>query len=69
MSLPDPPLPPSTQAFDVHPGGRRAHHVSRFRQHLRLSFGPGRDEGTRGLDRLAGGIGAARRDSPEAQSP
>lgn len=38
--------------FDVNPGGRRARHFSRFRQHLRLSFGPEREEVERGLDRL-----------------
>lgn len=42
--------------FDVNPGGRRAHHISRFRQHLRLSFGPEMAEVERGLDRLEGMI-------------
>ena len=38
--------------FDVNPGRRRARHLSRFRQHLRLSFGPPMEEVERGLDRL-----------------
>ena len=38
--------------FDVNPGGRRAQRLSRFRQHLRLSFGPPIEEVRRGLDRL-----------------
>ena len=38
--------------FDVNPGRRRARHLSRFHQHLRLSFGPPMDEVERGLDRL-----------------
>ena len=38
--------------FDVNPGRRRARHLSRFHQHLRLSFGPPMEEIERGLDRL-----------------
>lgn len=38
--------------FDVNPGRRRSEHLSRFRQHVRLSFGPSADEVGRGLDRL-----------------
>lgn len=38
--------------FDVNPGGRRAQRLSRFRQYLRLSFGPPMEEVRRGLDRL-----------------
>jgi aspartate/methionine/tyrosine aminotransferase len=38
--------------FDVNPGRRRARHLSRFRQHVRLSFGPEAEEVVRGLDRL-----------------
>ncbi len=38
--------------FDVNPGRRRAQRLSRFHQHVRLSFGPGIDEVRRGLDRL-----------------
>jgi aspartate/methionine/tyrosine aminotransferase len=38
--------------FDVNPGRRRARHLSRFDQHVRLSFGPCFDEVERGLDRL-----------------
>jgi aspartate/methionine/tyrosine aminotransferase len=39
--------------FDVNPGRRRARHLSRFHQHLRLSFGPPIEEVRRGLDRIA----------------
>ena len=39
--------------FDVNPGRRRSQQHSRFRQHLRLSFGPPIEEVRRGLDRLA----------------
>ena len=38
--------------FDVNPGRRRSQHHSRFRQHVRISFGPPADEVERGLDRL-----------------
>jgi aspartate/methionine/tyrosine aminotransferase len=38
--------------FDVNPGKRRSRALSRFRQHVRLSFGPPIDEVARGLDRL-----------------
>jgi N-succinyldiaminopimelate aminotransferase len=38
--------------FDVNPGRRRAQRLSRFHQHVRLSFGPSLDEVSRGLDRL-----------------
>jgi N-succinyldiaminopimelate aminotransferase len=38
--------------FDVNPGHRRAQHLSRFHQHVRLSFGPSYREVERGLDRL-----------------
>jgi aspartate/methionine/tyrosine aminotransferase len=38
--------------FDVNPGRRRSQHLSRFRQHLRLSFGPSMAELERGLGRL-----------------
>ena len=38
--------------FDVNPGHRRAQHLSRFHQHVRLSFGPSYAEVERGLDRL-----------------
>jgi aspartate/methionine/tyrosine aminotransferase len=38
--------------FDINPGRRRAQKLSRFRQHLRLSFGPPIEEVRRGLDRL-----------------
>jgi N-succinyldiaminopimelate aminotransferase len=39
--------------FDVNPGHRRAQRLSRFHQHVRLSFGPSFAEVERGLDRLA----------------
>jgi hypothetical protein len=38
--------------FDINPGRRRSQRLSRFRQHLRLSFGPPLAEVRRGLDRL-----------------
>ena len=38
--------------FDVNPGRRRARHLSRFHEHIRLSFGPELAEVERGLDRL-----------------
>lgn len=45
--------------FDVNPGHRRAQRLSRFHQHVRLSFGPSLDEVGRGLDRLQAMIAAA----------
>jgi aspartate/methionine/tyrosine aminotransferase len=45
--------------FDVNPGHRRAQRLSRFHQHVRLSFGPSLDEVARGLDRLQAMIAAA----------
>lgn len=45
--------------FDINPGRRRSQRLSRFRQHLRLSFGPPLDEVRRGLDRLAELVEAA----------
>jgi hypothetical protein len=38
--------------FDVNPGHRRSQRLSRFHQHVRLSFGPSLDEVRKGLDRL-----------------
>jgi aspartate/methionine/tyrosine aminotransferase len=38
--------------FDVNPGQRRAGRPSRFRSHVRFSFGPPREELQRGLGRL-----------------
>jgi len=38
--------------FDVNPGRRRSRQLSRFRQHVRLSFGPEWPEIERGLERL-----------------
>ena len=37
--------------FDINPGGRRPGSASRFRHHVRFSFGPSVDELTSGLDR------------------
>lgn len=39
--------------FDVNPGQRRAERPSRFRNHVRFSFGPPREGLERGLDRMA----------------
>ncbi len=38
--------------FDVNPGKRRAHRLSRFRHHVRFSFGPSEESITRALGRL-----------------
>ena len=38
--------------FDVNPGKRRAGRASRFRGHVRFSFGPPEDVVVRGLDRI-----------------
>ncbi len=46
--------------FDVNPGKRRSGRPSRFRQHVRLSFGPEASEVMEGLDRLARVIKAAK---------
>ncbi|HKI05789.1 MAG TPA: pyridoxal phosphate-dependent aminotransferase [Thermoanaerobaculia bacterium] len=46
--------------FDVNPGHRRSQRLSRFHQHVRLSFGPSIEEVRRGLDRLEEMIGEAR---------
>jgi aspartate/methionine/tyrosine aminotransferase len=47
--------------FDVNPGRRRALHLSRFHEHVRLSFGPNAEEVERGLRRLEEMIAEARR--------
>lgn len=47
--------------FDVNPGRRRSQRLSRFRQHVRLSFGPPIGEVSRGLDRLESMIREASR--------
>jgi hypothetical protein len=39
--------------FDVNPGKRRAGRASRFRNHIRFSFGPSEDTLTRALERLS----------------
>lgn len=46
--------------FDVNPGKRRSGRPSRFRQHVRLSFGPEAHEVMEGLDRLAALVRSAR---------
>jgi DNA-binding transcriptional MocR family regulator len=46
--------------FDVNPGRRRAQRLSRFHQHVRLSFGPDLEEVRRGLDNLEAMIREAR---------
>ncbi|HEY9420560.1 MAG TPA: pyridoxal phosphate-dependent aminotransferase [Thermoanaerobaculia bacterium] len=46
--------------FDVNPGRRRSQRLSRFHQHVRLSFGPSMEEVRRGLDNLEAMIRAAR---------
>jgi aspartate/methionine/tyrosine aminotransferase len=46
--------------FDVNPGKRRAGRVSRFRKHVRLSFGPAADVLERAMDRLATMVAGAR---------
>ena len=53
--------------FDVNPGKRRTARGSRFRSHVRFSFGPSEASITRGLDRLEGLVSPAadsRRRSP-----
>jgi aspartate/methionine/tyrosine aminotransferase len=45
--------------FDVNPGKRRAGRPSRFRNHLRFSFGPSEDVLERALDRLEAMVGRA----------
>ena len=47
--------------FDVNPGQRRARRLARFRQHVRLSFGPPIVEVERGLERLGRVVAAGRR--------
>jgi hypothetical protein len=47
--------------FDVNPGKRRAGRPSRFRQHVRLSFGPSYDVCERAMDRLEAVIAHVRR--------
>jgi len=46
--------------FDVNPGRRRAQHLSRFHQYVRLSFGPSQHEVESGLRRLGELIASAR---------
>ena len=45
--------------FDVNPGRRRATRPSRYRRHIRFSFGPCQDTLEKGLDRLEAMIAAA----------
>jgi N-succinyldiaminopimelate aminotransferase len=46
--------------FDVNPGQRRSQRLARFRQHVRLSFGPPSAEVEQGMERLARMIAGAR---------
>jgi hypothetical protein len=46
--------------FDVNPGKRRAGRVSRFRRHVRLSFGPSEDNVAKAMDRLAAMVAEAK---------
>jgi len=47
--------------FDVNPGKRRAHRASRFRHHVRFSFGPSEPVLTRALGRLEAMVAARRK--------
>jgi aspartate/methionine/tyrosine aminotransferase len=47
--------------FDVNPGQRRGQRLARFRQHVRLSFGPSMDEVSHGLDRIGRMVTSAAR--------
>lgn len=38
--------------FDINPGGRRFGRVSRFKHHVRLSFGPSKEEIQRGIEKI-----------------
>jgi N-succinyldiaminopimelate aminotransferase len=46
--------------FDINPGHRRADRPSRFRRHVRFSFGPDLDSLRAGLDRLAALVEGAK---------
>ena len=46
--------------FDVNPGQRRAQRLARFRQHVRLSFGPPMAKVERGMERLGRMVASAR---------
>jgi aspartate/methionine/tyrosine aminotransferase len=46
--------------FDVNPGKRRAHRASRFKHHVRFSFGPSEGVLTKALARLEEMVSAAR---------
>jgi N-succinyldiaminopimelate aminotransferase len=46
--------------FDVNPGKRRAGRMSRFRRHVRLSFGPSYENVAKALDRLADMVATAK---------
>ncbi len=47
--------------FDVNPGKRRAHRASRFRHHVRFSFGPSEAVLVRALGRLEAMVAARRK--------
>ena len=49
--------------FDVDPGSRRRARLSRFRSHVRFSFGPSYDVLERGLERLADLVREAENES------
>jgi hypothetical protein len=51
------------------PGERRHQRESRFRRHVRFSFGPAQASLDAALDRLAMMIGAARRDPGRPAEP
>ena len=55
--------------FDVNPGKRRSARLSRFRRHVRLSFGPGQDVLRRALGRLEGVVLRARAGEPARPAP
>jgi aspartate/methionine/tyrosine aminotransferase len=47
--------------FDVNPGKRRAHRASRFRHHVRFSFGPSEAALVRAIERLEAMVAARRK--------
>ena len=53
--------------FDVNPGKRRSQRASRFRRHVRFSFGPAMDSLETALARLETLLAEARK--PEALRP
>ena len=55
--------------FDVDPGKRRGRRPSRFRRHLRFSFGPPMNQIERALDRIRELIADASRGTSDVTSP